>query len=673
VEILAFSLTFAKSLNILYAAIGLGLVIVIHELGHFAVAKWCGVKVERFSIGFGPILWKITRGETDYALSAIPFGGYVKMLGQDDADPGQMTDERLAKDPRSYMAKTVPQRIAIISAGVINNMLSAVLFFIIAFMLGVQYHPAIVGSVTPGMPAWQAGLQPGDVLTRIGNRDDPKLSFTDLRLEVAFSGPNEEVEVAGEREGKPFTTKVKPILSDQPVPTIFVEPSQSLTLPDPKDPEDIARLTTPGLSASRAEPPLKPGDEIRELDGVTVPDYPTLQRVLAEKRDRTVEFGVRRKGEAQDAPLTRISVEPNHFRTLGLHMEIGQVTAIQRGSPAEGKFKVGDKITNILAPEQRTVGADLDPLRLPDYFAALAGREVQVRVKREAAAGAPSFEEISLVPEDRPGWIERPVLMVKDCPLSVPALGIAFHVSHHVAAVDPGSPADKAGIKKDDNLQSIEFVSTDNEAKNKKQESQTVKFDKDLRNWPAVFWAMQAPDDEIKLTVKSQGADDSRTVTVTPEIDADWYLPMRGFMTKTRTETRQAANIGEAVTLGLRRTRDSIVEMWLTIKGLFSRRISTDALGGPIRIAETAYFFSSQGIPDLILFLGILSVSLAVLNFLPIPVLDGGHFVFLCWEGIRGKPPSERVVVTATYVGLCFVLGLMGWFIVKDIRSFFPR
>src|SRR6516162_4904280 len=182
VEILAFGFSLSNFPYIVLVALGLGLVIFIHELGHFAVAKWCDVKVERFSIGFGPVLWRITRGETEYALSAVPFGGYVKMLGQDDADPSQMADDRIAKDPRSYTAKSVPQRIAIISAGVINNMVSAVAFFVIAFMLGVQYQPAIVGSVVPGMPAWKAGLRQGDVITRISGREDPQLSFTDVRL-----------------------------------------------------------------------------------------------------------------------------------------------------------------------------------------------------------------------------------------------------------------------------------------------------------------------------------------------------------------------------------------------------------------------------------------------------------------------------------------------------------
>src|ERR1700687_1547861 len=104
----------AKAMSILLVLVGIGLVIFFHELGHFAVAKWCDVFVERFSIGFGPILWSRKYGETEYALSAIPFGGYVKMLGQDDMDPSQLTSEELAKAPRSYSAKSVSQRMAII-------------------------------------------------------------------------------------------------------------------------------------------------------------------------------------------------------------------------------------------------------------------------------------------------------------------------------------------------------------------------------------------------------------------------------------------------------------------------------------------------------------------------------------------------------------------------------
>jgi regulator of sigma E protease len=667
-DVLAFG--FSNIGNILLVAVGLGTVIFIHELGHFMVAKWCDVKVERFSIGFGPIIWKVTRGETEYALSAIPFGGYVKMLGQDDADPGQMTDDRVAKDPRSYTAKTVPQRIAIISAGVFNNMVSAVLFFVLAFMLGVKYQPAVVGGVVPGMPAWKAGLRAGDEITRVNDRHDAPLSFTDVRLEVALSRADEPVKLEGLRNGKKFSTEVSPVTGEL-IPTIFVEPSQGLTLPDVESKTGESRVTVKGLSASRAEPPLLAGDEIKELDGVPLKTYAEMQLGIAARRDQDVVLSVRRKNTAPDAPLTKITIEPNHFRTLGLRMAIGQIKAIQHNSPAAGKLKEGDTMTHILSPEQRTIGVDLDPLQLPDYFAKFAGQEVRVRVKREVSGGNPTLEEIGLVPEGRPGWIERPIDAVNDCPLSIPAIGVAFNVLHHVVGVDPEGPAYQAGIKKDDNIEQIKFLSPKRDKKEEGDDEIVIKFSETDRSWPSAFWLIQMlPERAIELTFKSQGAAAAQKVEVVPQNDPDWYLPMRGFSTLGLSKTRQAENIGEAVTLGFRRTRDSIFEMWFTIRGLFSGRISPKALGGPIRIADTAYHFSKQGIPDLILFLGILSVSLSVLNFLPIPVLDGGHFAFLCWEGIRGKPPSERVVVAATYVGLAFVLSLMVFVLYMDISSY---
>ena len=168
-EILAFSLSFADVGSILLAAMGLGLVIFIHELGHFAVAKWCGVKVEKFSIGFGPALWKHTRGEARIRRRpcSTPWGASSRCSGRTTPTTGQMTDQQVAKDPRSYTAKSVPQRIAIISAGVINNMVSAVLFFIIAFLLGVKYQPAVeVGGVTPGDAGVAGRLALGDEIRR---------------------------------------------------------------------------------------------------------------------------------------------------------------------------------------------------------------------------------------------------------------------------------------------------------------------------------------------------------------------------------------------------------------------------------------------------------------------------------------------------------------------------
>ena len=169
----------------LSVVLGLGLVIFFHELGHFMVAKWCNVNVERFSIGIGPIIWSRQKGETEYALSALPFGGYVKMLGQDDMDANQMTSTEIAENPRAYSSKTVAQRMAIISAGVIMNVVTGFLFFMICYRMGVKKSSPIVGEVVPGFPAWNVGLRAGDRVTAVNGSE--VLSFSDIFNGVVLS------------------------------------------------------------------------------------------------------------------------------------------------------------------------------------------------------------------------------------------------------------------------------------------------------------------------------------------------------------------------------------------------------------------------------------------------------------------------------------------------------
>src|SRR5262245_53868178 len=181
---------------ILKVAIGLGAVIFVHELGHFLVAKACGVKCEKFMVGFDIGGYKVSwrRGETVYGIGILPLGGYVKMLGQDD-DPAHIkeqmqksqvdVDSANAKpikgpdgetyyvDRRSYLAKSVPQRMAIISAGVIMNVIFAFIFAVIAYGIGVPYQPAQVSEVVPGSPAFRADIRPGDEIIKLGDRVDP--------------------------------------------------------------------------------------------------------------------------------------------------------------------------------------------------------------------------------------------------------------------------------------------------------------------------------------------------------------------------------------------------------------------------------------------------------------------------------------------------------------------
>ena len=166
--------------------IGLSFVIFIHELGHFAVAKWCDVHVVTFSIGFGPAIpgCKFKWGETTYLLGLVPLGGYVQMVGQVDGDESE--DEEARDDPRSYKNKTVWQRMAIISAGVLMNVLLALVCFIIVYTIpGRNRASAVMSEIDSGSPAYVKGLRTGDVIDQIGSAKDPY--FEDLQLAVLFS------------------------------------------------------------------------------------------------------------------------------------------------------------------------------------------------------------------------------------------------------------------------------------------------------------------------------------------------------------------------------------------------------------------------------------------------------------------------------------------------------
>jgi len=144
---------FWNVVNILKVVFGLGFVIFIHELGHFVLAKWNGVKVEKFSIGFGPTLLGFKRGETEYVIAAVPLGGFVKMLGEEPADEASKST-----DPRAYSNKSVGARMAIISAGVIMNVILGLGCFVYAYGQGMVEMPAKVGGVEPASPAYDAGM-----------------------------------------------------------------------------------------------------------------------------------------------------------------------------------------------------------------------------------------------------------------------------------------------------------------------------------------------------------------------------------------------------------------------------------------------------------------------------------------------------------------------------------
>lgn len=317
---------------------------------------------------------------------------------------------------------------------------------------------------------------------------------------------------------------------------------------------------------------------------------------------------------------------------------------------------MGDKILRI---NNRPVGTDIDPLRLPDELAHLSGKDVTIVVQRDVKGADSKNIEIHVVPTNNPGWVER-VPPQEDSPLAAPAIGVAYNVIPAVLSVAPNSPADKAGIKKGVRVKKVEFVlpqgtASDIFGKN----AVVVDFTKEKpANWAYVGYLMQfATDRQMQLTL-SEGP---QPVVCTPVVDTkdNWFVPgLRGLRVYPQVMMLKSSGIGDAALMGLTNTRNSIIDLYLTLRNLLTGQLSVENLHGPLGIASVAYDFARQGLAEMSLFLGILSANLAVLNFLPIPVLDGGHMVFLIWEAVTRKRPSERVQIAATYFGMAFVLCL---------------
>lgn len=187
----------------------LGILIFIHELGHFIVAKLNGVGVLKFSLGFGPALFKKRIGETEYMVSAVPLGGYVKMLGEDTAKD----DEDLTPiDPmRSFAKKSLKARSAIVVAGPIFNLLLAIVIYTVIAWAGLPTVPPVIGDVLKGSPADLSGLKKGDRIVSIQNR--PVAEWDDIPMIMKDATATVVYEIIIDRESTQFAVHVKPVMT----------------------------------------------------------------------------------------------------------------------------------------------------------------------------------------------------------------------------------------------------------------------------------------------------------------------------------------------------------------------------------------------------------------------------------------------------------------------------
>jgi regulator of sigma E protease len=362
----------------------LALLIVVHEYGHYRVAVACGVKVLRFSVGFGRVIWRRQLGETEFALSALPLGGYVKML---DTREGEVpADER----SRAFDQRPLWQRSAIVVAGPLANLLLAVLLYAGAHWVGVDEPKALLGSPLQGSMAVRAGFVAGDWVQSTAQGDEepvPVRSMNDFRwrlTEAALHGESMTV-VVSDGDGRGERRKVLP-LQELSTRDVDAELMRRIGLPSSYSEPLLGRVMEDGPAHSAG---LREGDRVLDVNGARIEDAAQLREVIrAAQKDGspvTMRWLVQRSGQTLELPVTPALRSEAAGSVPRIEAYIGQAPSMVnvRYGPVDGLTQAVQRTWDVSMLSLRMLGrmligeASLKNLSGPITIADYAGQSVQ--------------------------------------------------------------------------------------------------------------------------------------------------------------------------------------------------------------------------------------------------------------------------------------------------------
>ena len=594
-------------------ALGIGLVIFVHELGHFLAARACGVRVEIFSLGFGPRLFGWKRGTTTYQLALLPLGGFVRMAGEDRFGSGEsfQSDE--------LGAKSVGQRFLIFSGGVLMNVLFGLVVFPIVLFYGVPFEEPVIGRAIPGGPAWEAGLEPGTRVLEVNG--NPIVGFHYIANEVALGPPEgAHLLVLPPGENVPRELVIQPRYDK----TVGFNRLEILPAFDPSLRLDIAK----GSAAERAG--LVSGDRLIGVEDslVALPLIERLDEVLS--RGGLARLKVERNGQELDVEVTPVVSSAQGAGVLGVSPIFGRVTAVRGNAAARELLKPGDLLLAAQGVEQarpreleRALLEGQEPVKL--HLRVLRdGRTLELESSKALSAD----ERLALLDD----------------------VALDYDVEATAVSVSEGSAAERAGVHNGDRILRV--------------------GGRPVERWEEVRAEIQGhrgASGPLELEVERTAENGKAQVValaaeLAPPTVTDYGLGLRQ-----ATYVYRAKGLADAVQVGVQASWKFVVDAWLTLKRILFGQVSSKNIGGIITIASVSYSWAEEGLAKLFFILCMLSMNLAFINVLPIPVLDGGHLFFLLVEKIKGSPVSERVLSYSQVVGVVLILSLMIYVTYNDL------
>ena len=653
------------SWNIFLAVLGFSAVVFIHECGHFFVAKAGGIKVEAFSVFIPPLLVGMRRteegfrvrilpglfpkpddpdgngllcftfgpkgkgGDTEYRIGLVPVAGYVKMMGQDDTGA-----DKESTDPRSFGNKPISVRMAVIVAGVTFNMITAVILMMILYTIGLPMKAPVVGGVMANSAAMKAGLQAGDRIVKIDGKTG-HLEYGDILIAAALSDKGKPIDMTvlcRDNTERRLSIVAGPV-DGLPVRLFGILPSSSLVVADIKNDDLLYERTG-----------FKPGDKIVSVEGQPIEHYWQLEETILSTYRPFVRIGVERQTDLGETQLVDVSLplalnnshaevesesDLNHVCSLVPRLRITQISSGPKSlMPGDVVLRIGD----VNSPTYK---------EMRDLTRAFEDKELPIQVLREDANGSDQIVDLIVQPK-RQADSERVVI------------GVAVELDSKHAVIAKSVPTA---------WQSVPLAIP-------RGATITRVSSTDIADFFDIIHAFQGhvgQEVQVHWTLEDEAGSVVLALTdLEKQMNMESVLGL-GVPLDDLEEIHKAANLGDACVMSFKKCYSFVLQTYVTLRRLISRDVSLKAMSGPVGIATVTYQAVEQSFSSFLYLLAFISANLAVVNFLPIPVVDGGVFVLLIIEKIKGGPLSLRMQEIITYAGLALILSVFVYLTYNDI------